>query len=544
MTTADPLSVRLLYTPHDPTPRQHLFHLLDTLAVEEAMYGGAAGGGKSDALLASALRYVDVPGYAALLLRKTYRDLALPGALMERAAEWLSGTDAKWDAVDFRWTFPSGATLSFGYLANRNDKYRYQGAEFQFIGFDELTQFDKADYLYLFSRLRRPAIPEGLPDAVRKRREALARVPLRMRSATNPGGTGHHWVKARFIEKALDPDDPDDTAERAARRIFVPARLDDNPHVDAETYESALSQLDPVTRERMRHGDWDVEEGDKVYRSSWLTASKHLGDVLDRLLAEGRMPPPVGGALKVGLDFGEHAHALIGWPLAGGGMYVCAEVAAESSEATTFARRVLDVAAGIVELGQRARPAGYRPEGLDPLALGVRPGREPSALPAGRRPGSLIDEYRFDAAGVGVMRTFIATVRTHANPRARTVRVAFGAPAAQSGSAPKPKAFKAEVISHNRTMLARAAYGLTAWERMDPAAQLDPPPLPKTLNEDFTGALAIGSRCPVLRDQIVRLEWLDKEAGTLKKEDDHGPDALIALNAPAAKAARSKRKAT
>ena len=96
------------------------------------------------------------PGYTAIILRRTYRDLALPGALMDRSKEWLSGTDARWNEIQHAWTFPSGAKLQFGYLEAETDKYRYQGAEFQGIFPDELTQFTETQYTYLFSRLRRP----------------------------------------------------------------------------------------------------------------------------------------------------------------------------------------------------------------------------------------------------------------------------------------------------------------------------------------------------------------------------------------------------
>ncbi len=88
------------------------------LETEEAFYGGAGGGGKSEALLMGALQYVDTPGYAALLLRRTFADLALPGALMSRAQEWLSGTQAHWRDEGKTWHFPSGATLTFGYMEN------------------------------------------------------------------------------------------------------------------------------------------------------------------------------------------------------------------------------------------------------------------------------------------------------------------------------------------------------------------------------------------------------------------------------------------
>src|SRR5690242_15967361 len=74
------------WIPHQPTPTQAAFLSLPS---REAMFGGAAGGGKSDALLMAALQYVDMPDYSALLLRRSYSDLALPEGIMSRAHEWL-----------------------------------------------------------------------------------------------------------------------------------------------------------------------------------------------------------------------------------------------------------------------------------------------------------------------------------------------------------------------------------------------------------------------------------------------------------------------
>jgi len=226
------------FIPQEPTPKQAEFLALDCL---EALYGGAAGGGKSSALLMAALQYVHVPGYAALILRRTYADLSLPGAIMDRAHDWLQGTGARWNDRDKRWTFPSGASLQFGYCETAKDVYRYQGAELQFLGWDELTQFPEQPYRYLLSRLRRT---EGV------------RTPLRARAASNPGGLGHEWVKRRFLE-STDVD-----------RRFVAASLVDNPHLDQDEYRRALALLDATTRRQLEHGIWERDSGGLVYSFS------------------------------------------------------------------------------------------------------------------------------------------------------------------------------------------------------------------------------------------------------------------------------------
>lgn len=224
------------YIPHKPHPKQAEFLALDC---REALYGGAAGGGKSDALLMGALEYVTEPGYAALILRRTFRDLNQPDAIMARSHEWLRGTDARWNDNDKRWTFPSGATLTFGYLDTDKDRYQYQGAALQFIGWDELTQFPEGWYRWLFSRLRRL---KG------------SRVPLRVRAATNPGGIGHEWVRRRFV----NPGNAD--------KPFIPAKLDDNPSIDAADYLESLAELDSTSLAQLRDGVWIRDAEGLVYR--------------------------------------------------------------------------------------------------------------------------------------------------------------------------------------------------------------------------------------------------------------------------------------
>jgi predicted phage terminase large subunit-like protein len=227
------------FCPEKPSLTQKVFLRTNSI---EALFGGAAGGGKSSALLMSALQYIDVPNYSAILFRRTFADLALPGALMDRFKTWMSNyDDVHWNANSYVATFPSGARISFGYLNNTNDYLRYKGSEFQFIGMDEVTEIREADYRYLFSRLRRPASGP------------LSSVPLRMRAASNPAP---NWVRQRFIVEG-----------KQSGRIFVPSLLTDNPGIDAESYRQALQALDPVERKRLEFGDW------------WSTT---LGSLFDR----------------------------------------------------------------------------------------------------------------------------------------------------------------------------------------------------------------------------------------------------------------------
>ena len=239
------------YSPETPSLTQKVF--LRTYSLE-ALFGGAAGGGKSSALLMAALQYIDVPNYSAILFRHTYADLALPGAIMDRFQRWIAEEeDIKWNANNYTAVFPSGARISFGYLNNSQDYLRYKGAEFQFIGMDEVTEIREADYRYLFSRLRRPASGP------------LAKVPLRMRCASNPAP---NWVRQRFIIEGKEQG-----------RIFVPSFLTDNPGIDAESYRQSLQALDPIERKRLEEGDW------------WSTT---LGSMFDResvvLLDQNEVP--------------------------------------------------------------------------------------------------------------------------------------------------------------------------------------------------------------------------------------------------------------
>ncbi len=106
----------------------------------EVFLGGAAGPGKSSGLLMAALEYVDVPGYSALILRRTFKQLMQENAILDRSLRWMAGkSDAVWRASEYKFVFPSGATIKFGYCDTERDVYQYDSSEFQAILFDEVT---------------------------------------------------------------------------------------------------------------------------------------------------------------------------------------------------------------------------------------------------------------------------------------------------------------------------------------------------------------------------------------------------------------------
>lgn len=235
------------YIPFDPSPKQRAFLLMNN--TKEILYGGAAGGGKSVAQLMAALQFVDIPGYSAILFRKTYADLSLPGALIDMSKKWLApfinSREIHWSDKEKRYTFPSGATLNFGYLENNNDCFRYQGAEFQYIGMDECTHISPANYRYMFSRLRKTKSLD---------------VPLRYRATANPGGEYGEYYYQRFFVEGED-----------SGRVFIPAGLKDNPYLDEASYRESLDELDPIEKEQLLNGNWVIKQSGDVFHSDWFT---------------------------------------------------------------------------------------------------------------------------------------------------------------------------------------------------------------------------------------------------------------------------------
>ena len=271
----------------------------------ECLYGGAAGGGKSDALVVEALRQVHIPHYKGLILRKTYPQLtelidkslliyprAIPGA--------------KYNSTTHTWSFPSGAKIIFGSMNHKQDRINYQGKAYDFIGFDELTHFEYDEYTYLYSRCR----PNGPGTR------------CYIRATTNPGGKGHNWVKDRFITAAppMTPivQEVEVTDNKGRKmtlkrdRIFVPATVFDNQKLldNDPAYIASLGMLPEAEKRALLEGDWNSFSGQTF--SEWRNDPKHYDD---RKWTHVVNPFPIPGSWPIvrGMDWGYAKPFSIGW---------------------------------------------------------------------------------------------------------------------------------------------------------------------------------------------------------------------------------------
>ena len=222
----------------------------------EVLYGGAAGGGKSDAIIVEALRQVDNPNYRALILRKSYpqcRELIIKSLRIYKAAY----PDAEYNGTEHSWKFPSGAKIYFGSMPNQMSYLNYQGLSYSYIAFDELTHFTLEEYEYMISRNR--ADGDGLR--------------VYIRATANPGGIGHGWVKERFIT-ASPPNVPytvhseitDKNGKKIKlerERVFIPSSVFDNEALLSNDpgYLANLAMLPDSQKKALLYGDWDSYEG-------------------------------------------------------------------------------------------------------------------------------------------------------------------------------------------------------------------------------------------------------------------------------------------
>ena len=211
---------------------------------KDVLYGGAAGGGKSFAMIVDPLRYCHKKAHRALILRRSMPELR---EMIDKSRELYPQAfpGAKFREVEKLWNFPSGAKVEFGFLERDADVYRYQGQAYSWIGFDEITHLPtEFSWNYLASRLR-TTDPE---------------IQTYLRCTANPGGVGAHWVKRRYIEPSES--NTSFTGTDGLTRKFIPAKLADNPYLANDgVYEQMLKSLPPIQRRQLLEGNWEVAEG-------------------------------------------------------------------------------------------------------------------------------------------------------------------------------------------------------------------------------------------------------------------------------------------
>lgn len=224
------------------------------------LYGGARGGGKTEASLMGALQYVEYGDWKAGIFRLTFPDLSVPGAIMDRALDWLdenplleaAGISPHWDNSKKTFTFPSGAKVMFGHVQHEKDADKYQGSEFHHLIFDEAVQFTESK-LTKIKGANRKKINDPLP--------------LRIWYTGNPGGVSHDYFNERFVK---------------GHGTFINSRYTDNPYLDHVKYEQIFEEIkdsDPILYRQWKFGDWEAIPEGKLFKRRWFT--ERLYDVIN-----------------------------------------------------------------------------------------------------------------------------------------------------------------------------------------------------------------------------------------------------------------------
>ncbi len=225
---------------------------------DEVLFGGAAGGSKSCSIVVFPLRFISNGFFRGIIFRQRLTDL---GGLKDETFRWYPATGGEWHEQQKTWKWPSGAQVRLAAIERFEDVLKYQGHQYQYIAWDELTHWkdDKA-YVYMLSRLRAPT---------------EANLRCFCRATTNPGGPGEKWVRERFrirnpqdmhagtrfsvLEKKTNEDGTEHVFTSVRR--FIPAKIKDNPSIDRLAYEKQLMALGAEKRRQLMQGIWGVAEG-------------------------------------------------------------------------------------------------------------------------------------------------------------------------------------------------------------------------------------------------------------------------------------------
>jgi predicted phage terminase large subunit-like protein len=245
-----------------------------------AFYGGAAGGGKTWALLFEAARHVDTTGYYGAIFRREIAQITIQGGLWDESTKLYPMVNASPSISARKWTFPSGATVRFEGCEQEVDKTKYQGAQFGFLGFDEVTHFTASQFWYLRSRCR-----------------SMTGIRPVVRATCNPDP--HSWVKqiiqpwldglkqpgelAWYLRENDDLVEVDAGTPDAISITFIPARVTDNQKLLTAdpAYIANLKSLALADRKALLEGSWDVVSSGNVFRHEWWKYYEHPSEYVD-----------------------------------------------------------------------------------------------------------------------------------------------------------------------------------------------------------------------------------------------------------------------
>lgn len=271
-----------------------------TTEADIAIYGGAAGGGKTWAILAEPLRHYDNPNFSGVIFRRTYPMIESEGGLWSESHKVYPVVHGKSRQRDLKWIFPSGMSIRFAHMQHEDDKHNWQGAQIPFIGFDELTHFSEEQFFYLMSRNR--SVSAGIkgyirgtcnPDALSWVKKFLAPwvdrfSPIKAESGeilymVRDGGTVK-WYRSKD-EAITDPANshlmnmgvPPEALIKSV--TFIKSTIHDNKILIREQpeYLGSLMALPKVERMRLLEGDWDVlPEAGKIFDRNWFEVVKEI----------------------------------------------------------------------------------------------------------------------------------------------------------------------------------------------------------------------------------------------------------------------------
>lgn len=337
-----------------------------------AVYGGAAGAGKTWALLVEPLHYTHKPRFGAVIFRRTYPQITNEGGMWDTAAMIYAPCGAKPRLSELEWQFPSKARVTFAHMQHEDDRYQWDGAQIPLIGFDQLEHFEWRQFFYMLARNR-----------------TACGVRPYIRATCNPDPD--HWLRSflswwindetglaipersgilRWVVMAGDyPDWADSRQELIDRHgpgtepksfTFIPGWVQDNRELLRRDpgYLANLKLLPLVERERLLHGNWNIRySAGNVFQRSWFPIVDAAPILVDIVRYWDRAATPANGngngshraSWTVGVKMGRDAR----------GMFYVIDVERFQGTPMTVAERILNVASqdgGNVRIGIEQDP--------------------------------------------------------------------------------------------------------------------------------------------------------------------------------------------